>query len=86
MWLWKAKRTSTATGIRTRVSAMRGRRPSPLDDSGAQSDCTRLAKGHPTAGFADRRDSSGASKLVLRASPDGALSSHFKSGRMWRNW
>ena len=25
----------TATGIRTRVSAMRGRRPSPLDDSGA---------------------------------------------------
>jgi hypothetical protein len=26
----------TATGIRTRVSAMRGRRPSPLDDSGAQ--------------------------------------------------
>lgn len=25
---------STATGIRTRVSAMRGRRPSPLDDSG----------------------------------------------------
>ena len=26
---------STATGIRTRVSAMRGRRPSPLDDSGA---------------------------------------------------
>ena len=28
---------STATGIRTRVSAMRGRRPSPLDDSGAKS-------------------------------------------------
>src|SRR5205807_1210218 len=26
--------TSTATGIRTRVSAVRGRRPSPLDDSG----------------------------------------------------
>ncbi len=26
---------STATGIRTRVSAVRGRRPSPLDDSGA---------------------------------------------------
>ena len=25
---------STATGIRTRVSAVRGRRPSPLDDSG----------------------------------------------------
>ncbi len=29
--------SSTATGIRTRVSAMRGRRPSPLDDSGAWS-------------------------------------------------
>ena len=27
-------RASTATGIRTRVSAVRGRRPSPLDDSG----------------------------------------------------
>jgi hypothetical protein len=26
--------THTATGIRTRVSAVRGRRPSPLDDSG----------------------------------------------------
>ena len=26
----------TATGIRTRVSAVRGRRPSPLDDSGAE--------------------------------------------------
>ncbi len=35
---------STATGIRTRVSAMRGRRPSPLDDSGAKSVVRRLAK------------------------------------------
>src|SRR5271157_1113603 len=35
---------STATGIRTRVSAMRGRRPSPLDDSGAKSVGSRLAK------------------------------------------
>ena len=26
--------TSTATGIRTPVSAVRGRRPSPLDDGG----------------------------------------------------
>jgi hypothetical protein len=34
---------STATGIRTRVSAMRGRRPSPLDDSGAETR-PRLAK------------------------------------------
>jgi hypothetical protein len=35
---------STATGIRTRVSAMRGRRPSPLDDSGAQLLGSRLPK------------------------------------------
>jgi hypothetical protein len=34
---------STATGIRTRVSAMRGRRPSPLDDSGANS-CVEATK------------------------------------------
>jgi hypothetical protein len=34
----------TATGIRTPVSAMRGRRPSPLDDSGARSAGPRLAK------------------------------------------
>src|ERR1700727_2370241 len=35
---------STATGIRTRVSAVRGRRPSPLDDSGARGRL-RLAEG-----------------------------------------
>src|SRR6202012_55063 len=32
---------STATGIRTRVSAVRGRRPSPLDDSGGGGGLTR---------------------------------------------
>jgi hypothetical protein len=32
--------SSTATGIRTPVSAVRGRRPSPLDDGGASADCT----------------------------------------------
>jgi hypothetical protein len=35
---------STATGIRTRVSAMRGRRPSPLDDSGARSTVAEASK------------------------------------------
>ena len=30
------EKASTATGIRTRVSAVRGRRPSPLDDSGRE--------------------------------------------------
>ena len=87
MWLWKAKRTSTATGIRTRVSAMRGRRPSPLDDSGAQTDCMRLPKGPLDGRFCGtdatypRRPSScpGAAPTVryLRLS---------KVGRMWRNW
>jgi hypothetical protein len=38
------KRASTATGIRTRVSAMRGRRPSPLDDSGAKNGCAQATK------------------------------------------
>ncbi|MEA2528321.1 MAG: hypothetical protein QOF73_5548, partial [Thermomicrobiales bacterium] len=35
IWLCRAKKRGTATGIRTPVSAVRGRRPSPLDDSGA---------------------------------------------------
>jgi hypothetical protein len=39
-----AGHSDTATGIRTRVSAMRGRRPSPLDDSGAKTTAPRLAK------------------------------------------
>lgn len=46
----------TATGIRTRVSAVRGRRPSPLDDSGA-------GRGFIAAGGAVRR-------LVNRARRD----------------
>jgi hypothetical protein len=36
---------STATGIRTPVSAVRGRRPSPLDDGGRTAD--RVAATHP---------------------------------------
>jgi hypothetical protein len=42
---------STATGIRTRVSAMRGRRPSPLDDSGAMGQQASKARTRP-AGLA----------------------------------
>ena len=34
------RRRSTATGIRTPVSAVRGRRPSPLDDGGSARDCS----------------------------------------------
>jgi hypothetical protein len=40
-----AGKTSTATGIRTRVSAVRGRRPSPLDDSGANCLLPSLSRG-----------------------------------------
>ncbi len=46
---YPSDQANTATGIRTRVSAMRGRRPSPLDDSGAESIGTRLAK-RPASG------------------------------------
>jgi hypothetical protein len=42
-------RMHTATGIRTRVSAMRGRRPSPLDDSGARSTVAEASKALRTA-------------------------------------
>ena len=41
---------STATGIRTPVSAVRGRRPSPLDDSGAEPqfpDVRQCSRGRP---------------------------------------
>jgi hypothetical protein len=55
---------STATGIRTRVSAMRGRRPSPLDDSGANS-CVEASKAlHTTVG---------ASSLVLPLASQSAF-------------
>ena len=42
---------STATGIRTPVSAVRGRRPSPLDDGGAPTrDCSGGRRGCPWRG------------------------------------
>ena len=57
---------STATGIRTPVSAVRGRRPSPLDDGGAASDssgldgvCTRHSGGGARVGYAARRSTAG---------------------------
>ena len=79
---------STATGIRTRVSAMRGRRPSPLDDSGAQSVGSRLAKRSERAPLARGSHADGlrrvrsSARLVHR----GALSSLARRTRMWRNW
>ena len=50
---------STANGIRTRVSAMRGRRPSPLDDSGARSstEASKAPGASPPDAAADHRSS-----------------------------
>jgi hypothetical protein len=45
---------NTATGIRTPVSAVRGRRPSPLDDSGAR-DALTVAKGSGTPSLESSR-------------------------------
>jgi hypothetical protein len=47
---------STANGIRTRVTAVRGRRPSPLDDGGVVlSDPVEAIKGLQSRGFSLRR-------------------------------
>jgi hypothetical protein len=65
--------SSTATGIRTRVSAMRGRRPSPLDDSGAQSAASRLAKRsgrHQPPALSQRRARSAGRRQGRRGSCD----------------
>src|SRR5215213_15348 len=48
--IWRAF-ASTATGIRTPVSAVRGRCPSPLDDGGASA--ARIAKGFTGGGACD---------------------------------
>jgi hypothetical protein len=78
---------STATGIRTRVSAMRGRRPSPLDDSGAKSIGSRLAKrpslgpGPSLLGALEREPT------PLPARPSRVRYLRLLVGtRMWRNW
>jgi hypothetical protein len=55
----------TATGIRTRVSAVRGRRPSPLDDSGA-SWTGRRSSSTPHARVAGARRPSRAARLGKR--------------------
>src|SRR2546423_12019588 len=69
---------STATGIRTRVSAMRGRRPSPLDDSGAQLTEARLAKrsGRGPARRAGWPKSGSGVPSLSSPSRLGAISSH----------
>jgi hypothetical protein len=64
----------TANGIRTRVTAVRGRRPSPLDDGG-QYERFEASKAMPhiPAGGGRRRGRAGAISSPLTA-------------RMWRNW
>src|SRR5581483_5421808 len=65
---------STATGIRTPVSAMRGRRPSPLDDSGALGtgiDASRAAsrkrlRGRARTPVPQKADSAGVPEPVPR--------------------
>ena len=64
---------STATGIRTPVSAVRGRRPSPLDDGGPAADCTngrRVDSAGPTLdinGLIGRLVSSSREQLTRQA-------------------
>ncbi len=55
---------STATGIRTPVSAVRGRRPSPLDDGGATAHLTTAGK---TANYASKMERRPARLLVSAA-------------------
>jgi hypothetical protein len=79
---------STATGIRTPVSAMRGRRPSPLDDSGARSAGPRLAKRSQQARPATPMTSRPASTFPGRSTgPCPVRYLRTLTGtRMWRNW
>ena len=81
------KPSHTATGIRTRVSAMRGRRPSPLDDSG-ENRCPEASK----AGGPSPRDPATAASVRppcddgwygLRSASTISSPAHT---RMWRNW
>jgi hypothetical protein len=86
----------TATGIRTRVSAMRGRRPSPLDDSGALStgaEASKSARPESSSTPCSRlHPETVCSLLEGRArgrstgSNAGAISSFASGTRMWRNW
>jgi hypothetical protein len=68
---------NTANGIRTRVTAVRGRRPSPLDDGGLvpRTAFSRLSKGRHRA---DPRTGP--------AQPASGAISSLSPTRMWRNW
>ncbi len=69
----------TANGIRTRVTAVRGRRPSPLDDGGAgeieASRAASLLSGSRRGGSGRPVGNSGASCDIF-----------VPPARMWRNW
>ena len=79
---------STATGIRTRVSAMRGRRPSPLDDSGAQSAGSRLAKRPEPVPRCLTTVLAGPQRLGRNRGFSSVPCDIFAAivSRMWRNW
>jgi hypothetical protein len=78
---------STANGIRTRVTAVRGRRPSPLDDGGALSSA-EASKARPASRTPDLVDE--AARTDDPASPEPLCSRCDTVGssgqRMWRNW
>jgi hypothetical protein len=84
---------STATGIRTRVSAVRGRRPSPLDDSGEVPGLERSG----VAALAWRSVGEGRSagpchdvpadrRGRLRALNRAWMPAKLVAPRLWRNW
>jgi hypothetical protein len=67
----------TANGIRTRVTAVRGRRPSPLDDGGVVLDDLAEAIKGPWLPGSSPRDSQRGCRCDIFAGPPT---------RMWRNW
>jgi hypothetical protein len=69
--------SSTANGIRTRVTAVRGRRPSPLDDGGLM--LGRFHRGYQRAAI---------TRLLACAPPGGLRVRYLRPSltRMWRNW
>src|SRR3954454_12669063 len=75
--LWERVRKGTATGIRTPVSAVRGRRPSPLDDGGSG--------GHSSGGVRVPKiiwRLGGAVASWVRGRPESAQSADAR-GRLW---
>ena len=77
---------STANGIRTRVTAVRGRRPSPLDDGGSRCaiEASKAWRGIQRAGTSATSFHAPARRLLLSGAPVRYL--RCLRSRMWRNW